>query len=103
MRVPSLTSEAVAGQSIWIYALTVLCPLPYDARARFFLVRLTVGLSRRQTLSPEGLMRRICILTLVMFLAVSAFAQSGEVAPNENLVAEGIPKIPASLAESVGR
>ncbi len=48
-------------------------------------------------------MRRICILTLVMFLAVSAFAQSGEVAPNENLVAEGIPKIPASLAESVGR
>jgi len=48
-------------------------------------------------------MRRICILTLVTFLAVSAFAQSGEVAPNENLVAEGIPKIPVSLAESVGR
>ncbi|MBZ5654752.1 MAG: S9 family peptidase [Acidobacteriia bacterium] len=32
-----------------------------------------------------------------------AWAQSDDIVPNENLVAEGIPKIPASLAESVGR
>lgn len=39
----------------------------------------------------------------VIFFATLGFAQSDEVVPNENLVAEGIPKIPASLAESVGR
>jgi dipeptidyl aminopeptidase/acylaminoacyl peptidase len=36
-------------------------------------------------------------------LGASLFAQSGDIAPNENLVAEGIPPIPASLAEAVGR
>src|SRR6202047_2883965 len=46
-----------------------------------------------------------CCLRLlaVIVLAMVAFAQSDEIGPNENLVAEGIPKIPASLAESVGR
>jgi dipeptidyl aminopeptidase/acylaminoacyl peptidase len=39
----------------------------------------------------------------VAILSTVAFAQSGEVVPNENLVADGIPKIPAALAESVGR
>jgi dipeptidyl aminopeptidase/acylaminoacyl peptidase len=39
----------------------------------------------------------------IIFFAALAFAQNDVVAPNENLVAEGIPKIPASLAESVGR
>jgi len=39
----------------------------------------------------------------VVLLAAFALAQTGEVVPNENLVAEGIPKIPATLAESVGR
>jgi dipeptidyl aminopeptidase/acylaminoacyl peptidase len=39
----------------------------------------------------------------VVLLAALAFAQNDEVVPNENLVVEGIPKIPASLAESVGR
>jgi len=39
----------------------------------------------------------------VILLATLTFAQSEEVTPNENLVADGIPKIPASLAESVGR
>ena len=43
-----------------------------------------------------------CAFCLVLLSAV-AFAQSDEIVPNENLVAEGIPKIPASLAESVGR
>lgn len=48
-------------------------------------------------------MRRISTLVTVLFLSALTFAQSGEIVPNENLVAEGIPKIPASLAESVGR
>ncbi len=48
--------------------------------------------------------RALClrILTVILF-ASFAFAQSDEIVPNENLVVEGIPKIPASLAEVVGR
>jgi len=41
-------------------------------------------------------------LTMILFASL-ALAQSDEVVPNENLVVEGIPKIPSSLAESVGR
>lgn len=41
----------------------------------------------------------ICFALLGTFV----FAEDDEIVPNENLVAEGIPKIPASLAESVGR
>jgi dipeptidyl aminopeptidase/acylaminoacyl peptidase len=41
-------------------------------------------------------------LALVLFTAL-AFAQSDVVAPNENLVVEGVSKIPASLAETAGR
>lgn len=48
-------------------------------------------------------MKRFSQLAAVLLLAMVAFAQSDEIGPNENLVAEGIPKIPASLAESVGR
>jgi dipeptidyl aminopeptidase/acylaminoacyl peptidase len=48
-------------------------------------------------------MKRVSQLAVVLLLGALAFAQSNEVAPNENLVAEGIPKIPGSLAESVGR
>jgi dipeptidyl aminopeptidase/acylaminoacyl peptidase len=53
-------------------------------------------------------MPRILSLVIVAILLMSALAlaqneQNGEIAPNENLVAEGIPKIPASLAASVGR
>jgi dipeptidyl aminopeptidase/acylaminoacyl peptidase len=39
----------------------------------------------------------------VALLAAPTFAQNDEVAPNENLVAEGIPKISAALAQSLGR
>jgi dipeptidyl aminopeptidase/acylaminoacyl peptidase len=39
----------------------------------------------------------------VALFATLAFSQSDEVAPNENLVVEGIPKISVSLAEEVGR
>jgi dipeptidyl aminopeptidase/acylaminoacyl peptidase len=42
------------------------------------------------------------VLAVILF-ATLAFAQSDVVAPNENLVVEGVPKIPAALAESVGR
>jgi dipeptidyl aminopeptidase/acylaminoacyl peptidase len=48
----------------------------------------------------RSMIRRFAILVC---FAVFAFGQSDVVVPNENLVAEGIPKIPASLAESVGR
>ena len=40
---------------------------------------------------------------LVILLATLAFAQNDEIVPNENLVVEGVPKIPASLAEAAGR
>jgi dipeptidyl aminopeptidase/acylaminoacyl peptidase len=42
-------------------------------------------------------------LSAVLILSLAAFPQSDEVTPNENLVAEGIPKIPSSLAETVDR
>ena len=48
-------------------------------------------------------MRRVLYFVAVLLWGVLTFAQSNEIVPNENLVAEGIPKIPASLAESVGR
>jgi dipeptidyl aminopeptidase/acylaminoacyl peptidase len=51
----------------------------------------------------EEFMRRISRLAAVLFLTALAVAQSDVITPNENLAAEGIPKIPASLAESVGR
>src|SRR5580692_7204348 len=48
-------------------------------------------------------MKGLSRLIVIMILSAIALAQSDTVAPNENLVAEGIPKVPASLAESVGR
>lgn len=43
-------------------------------------------------------------IIFVFFLCViSVAAQSGEIAPGENLIVDGIPAIPASLAETVGR
>jgi dipeptidyl aminopeptidase/acylaminoacyl peptidase len=38
-----------------------------------------------------------------VLLSALALAQAADMAPNENLVAEGIPKIPASIAETAGR
>jgi dipeptidyl aminopeptidase/acylaminoacyl peptidase len=48
-------------------------------------------------------MKRYLHLATVIFACVLAVAQTAEIAPNENLVAEGIAKIPASLADSVAR
>jgi dipeptidyl aminopeptidase/acylaminoacyl peptidase len=39
----------------------------------------------------------------VLVLSTIAFTQSDQITPNENLVAEGIPKVPAALAESASR
>ena len=44
---------------------------------------------------------RFLICTLV--LAPAAFGQGGEIVPGDNLIVQGIPKIPANLAERVGR
>ena len=42
-------------------------------------------------------------LLAVLLLTAIAFPQTDEIAPNENLVVEGIPKIPAALAAGVER
>jgi dipeptidyl aminopeptidase/acylaminoacyl peptidase len=48
---------------------------------------------------------RFALRTLAVFLlfGLIGFAQTDEVVPNENLAVQGIPKIPASLAENVDR
>lgn len=43
------------------------------------------------------------ILAVVLVSSSMVFAQSAAIAPNENLVSEGIPAIPAALAETVDR
>jgi dipeptidyl aminopeptidase/acylaminoacyl peptidase len=43
------------------------------------------------------------IWPLLLFSAASIITQAGEIAPGENLVLEGIPKVPSSLAAEVGR
>ncbi|MGH9676603.1 MAG: TolB family protein, partial [Candidatus Acidiferrum sp.] len=42
-------------------------------------------------------------LAVLMLVAIPALAQEPVIAPAENLVVEGIPKIPVSLAETAGR
>ena len=46
-------------------------------------------------------MKRALILAAVVLSAASVSAQTADIVPNENLVAEGIPKIPGSIAEQV--
>ena len=48
-------------------------------------------------------MKRCLRLVAVILFVGFAFAQSDDIVPNENLVVEGIPKIPAALADTVGR
>src|SRR5215470_16536383 len=48
-------------------------------------------------------MRILRTLLALFFVTSLLAAQSGEVAPNENLVADGLPKIPSTIAESVDR
>jgi hypothetical protein len=42
-------------------------------------------------------------LVFLILATTAAFAQSDQITSNENLAAEGIPKIPAALAESASR
>jgi len=42
-------------------------------------------------------------LFAALLFTTQAFAQTGEILPNENLVLDGIPKLPGSIAEGVGR
>ncbi|PYT73862.1 MAG: peptidase S9, prolyl oligopeptidase [Acidobacteria bacterium] len=49
-------------------------------------------------------MKRLCqLLALVLLAAWPAFAQNTYVAPPESLIVDGVPKIPAALAETAGR
>jgi dipeptidyl aminopeptidase/acylaminoacyl peptidase len=54
----------------------------------------------KRSLLFESLSSRLLAVILLSFLA---FGQSDEIVPNENLVAEGIPKISSALAHTVGR
>ena len=49
------------------------------------------------------LLRSVVLCLILASSTPFTFGQSGEVVPNENLVVDGIPKISASLAESVER
>ena len=50
-------------------------------------------------------MKALTRLLVVLLLSLSqvAFAQTGVVVPGDNLVVEGVPKIPVSIAETVNR
>jgi dipeptidyl aminopeptidase/acylaminoacyl peptidase len=48
-------------------------------------------------------MRSFLRVAVVFLLTAAVFPQNDVVVPNENLVVDGIPKIPASLAEAVDR
>src|SRR5690242_16302019 len=49
-------------------------------------------------------MKRLCqLLVLVWVAALPAAAQEASVAPPESLVIDGIPRVPAELAETAGR
>lgn len=47
--------------------------------------------------------RRFALLLPLILLASAAFAGSETIVPGENLVVEGVPPLPAALAEEVGR
>src|SRR2546428_6080405 len=49
-------------------------------------------------------MKRYCfLLALVIFAVLPTPAQDTYIAPPENLVVDGVPKIPAALADTAGR
>jgi dipeptidyl aminopeptidase/acylaminoacyl peptidase len=48
-------------------------------------------------------MNRFALVFMSLFLSAIIAAQNTEVVANENLIVEGVPKIPASLAETVER
>jgi dipeptidyl aminopeptidase/acylaminoacyl peptidase len=49
-------------------------------------------------------MKRLCqLLALVLLAGWPAFAQNTDVAPPESLIVDGVPQVPAALAETAGR
>ena len=46
---------------------------------------------------------RVVLAAICLWYGVGVQAQEAVVAPPENLVVEGVPKVPASLAETAGR
>src|ERR1700722_11275838 len=48
-------------------------------------------------------MKSLLRILLVVSLVAAAFPQSDVIVPNENLMVEGVPKIPTSVAETVER
>ncbi len=48
-------------------------------------------------------MKRCCRLLAVMLFSTLVFAQGDYIVPNENLVVEGVPRIPAAIAEAAAR
>jgi dipeptidyl aminopeptidase/acylaminoacyl peptidase len=51
----------------------------------------------------RGSMKQVVLLLAVALIATLGWAQSDQVAPNENLAVEGVPAIPGSIAASVER
>jgi WD40-like Beta Propeller Repeat len=49
------------------------------------------------------MMRFILVSGLFLAAGICSLAQENMIAPGENLVVDGVPKIPASLAETIGR
>jgi len=49
------------------------------------------------------MMKKLLFVVAILVVPALMVAQSDEVAPNENLVVEGIPKIPSAIAEAAGR
>jgi dipeptidyl aminopeptidase/acylaminoacyl peptidase len=48
-------------------------------------------------------MRRVALLLFALLAAPSALAQVANIAPNENLVIDGVPPIPTAIVEAVSR
>ena len=48
------------------------------------------------------MMKKLLFVLAILVVPALLVAQSDEVVPNENLVAEGIPKIPGAIAEAAG-
>ena len=45
----------------------------------------------------------VCLFIVVIAFSNPVWAQTGPIVPGDNLVTDGIPRIPTELAESVGR
>src|SRR6266849_1590195 len=51
----------------------------------------------------RGMKKLGCLLILLLLAAALGVPQTGDLAPGENLVVEGVPRIPAALAAAVSR